>query len=406
MTVTPTVLLIAINARPYLKALKQAGFNCIVIDGFLDQETRFFADEAHAVPFNAQGFDASLLLAKLEQILAHQAVSYCLYGAGFEAQPALLKKIASRVNLIGNTAEINAVLKSPEQFFSALATLAIPFPLWQWQKPETQMKAATKWLKKTVGGSGGSHITLAAVQTDEECDEVYYQAQVEGQSLSVQFLAYPTLLHDAIASVEIIGIHTQWPANDADRPFKMGGLAVVLNVSDSVHQQLVEVLTKVTKHFGLLGLNSLDVIVEDGVVKVLELNPRLSLSLELYLHDYNVQVQVNLLALHVKVCLLQDQLSAAALNDLEQASTKLMAYDSQLGSSRALGVVYAPNHCYVPVDTPWPDWVVDRPNQSAFYEAGQPVCSVVAKAPDEVAVRAEILKKAAQVITSLQTINE
>jgi predicted ATP-grasp superfamily ATP-dependent carboligase len=147
-------------------------------------------------------------------------------------------------------------------------------------------------------------------------------------------------------------------------PFRYGGAVSCINLPEAIKQQLIDSAVRLTKAFGLVGLNSLDTIVQEDKVYVLEINPRLSATFELYEHT-----ESSLLSLHVQ----------ASLGQLEHVSH----FKQLVTLSKAHAIVYAPFDMMIPAGFDWPDWAVDTPydgNQVMTVEA--PVCSVLAEAAD------------------------
>jgi len=123
--------------------------------------------------------------------------------------------------------------------------------------------------------------------------------------------------------------------------------------------------------FGLLGLNSLDAIVQDETAYVLEVNPRLSATIDLYENTAD-----NLIDRHIQVCL-----GRCGLNQVQRADER------QAVQSKAHAIVYAIADMEIMPSFKWPDewldWAVDIPDHSKRViniPAGAPICSVVAYA--------------------------
>lgn len=396
MTASPqqAALLVALSARPYVQALKQAGYYTVVIDGFLDQETRFFADEAYQIDFDGLGFAPDDFKTQLAQLAPCHHWLGCMYGAGVEAQSNLIKLVNMYMPLLGNTPQTLQAVNAPNVFFSRLATLSIASPAWQWTFPREYEQPDDRWLRKTVGGSGGGHIQFAK-PADEANGQVYFQRELRGEPVSVLFLALPKAL-EGVPQAIMLGEHTQWEAATETHPYRLGGIVALDHLSHDVQQQLQQIIQKLTSSFELTGLNALDVVVQGAQVNVLELNPRLSLSLDLYLQDYNQGAQVNLLALHLLVCLFVRSQEPTLKQQIIHAIKNVMAYHKRLRSGRqlkAIAVVYAPLDVALKENIVWPEWVVDRPAKAGKIELNSPICSVLASAQTSALAKALALKR-------------
>ncbi len=372
------------------------------------------AEKSIAIAYGRQGFDADALMAALAGLDLNRFIGF-VYGSGFEAQPELLVKIAVKLPLIGNCSDTVAAVKTPATFFAALQQLNINHPGVCYSYPEAH---SSDYLIKFAGGSGGTHIHSANSHACLLTDKYYYQQKINGRPVSLLFLADK---HD----IEVIGFNEQWLSPSADAPFRYGGAVSNVNLSTGVQQQLINAAQKLTRKFGLLGLNSLDAIVgetvnatgQDGQVFVLEINPRLSATVDLY-----SDAKQDLFEQHVKVCLYHDDLlirhklnitpvraEPVEAHKLIHISTGSMRTDylvNSIGSinqydmnklnlqCKAHAIVYAVEEIKLLAPVLWLDWAIDTPQLSEkmfIISSGEPVCSVLAYANS-----ADTAKKIAQ----------
>lgn len=341
------------SARPYVEAAVQAGYEVSAIDGFADMQTRALCSQMLAVPFNTRGFDADGLLTAIQAFDLNR-FDGLLYGSGFEAQPELLRQLAQLMPVWGNSAELVAQLKNPHIFFGALDQLEIAHPDWYAVGLEKlNPEILNNVLIKAVGGSGGGHVQYADRAAEKYDYPHYLQQKIEGDAISVLFVADGQ-------QVDIVGFNLQWVSATPATPFRFGGIASNIDLSESVQFQLRQAAEKLTQYFGLLGLNSLDVVIAKHAeqVFVLELNPRLSASMELYL-----DARPDLLECHIQPC--RDKILKATSNSSQK--------------SNAFGVVYADEAILMNANFVWPEWVKDYSQVSghvAQIAAGEPVCTV------------------------------
>lgn len=341
------------------------------IDAFADKQTVTLAEKSIAIAYGRQGFDADALMVVLDTLDLSRFTGV-VYGSGFEAQPALLIKIAAKLPLLGNSADTVAAVKTPAVFFAALQQLNIDYPGVSDSPPEND---SNDYLIKFAGGSGGTHIRSANSQVCLLGGNDYYQKKINGRPVSLLFLANKY-------DIEVIGFNEQWLDTSADGPYRYGGAVSHVKLSTCVKQQLIDAAQKLTTEFSLVGLNSLDAIVGDTVntanasahneqVFVLEINPRLSATVDLYNNAKH-----NLFERHVNACLINN----ICLNndDLNQNET----YQLNL-QCNAHAIVYATEAIELLAPVLWPDWVIDTPqlNEKMFMiSAGEPVCTVLASA--------------------------
>ena len=357
-----------------MAAAKRAGYIVTAIDAFADQHTVELADITMVVDYDQHGFNADALLRAISKLDVSQYLG-CVYGSGFEAQPELLQKIADIMPLLGNAAETVRAVKTSFDFFAALTQCHIAHPDVYDALPD--VNHADGYLRKFAGGCGGSHITVASSVDAELGINQYYQQRVAGRSVSLLFIADSR-------QIEVVGFNEQWLSPTAATPFRYGGAVGRINLALAIQLQLIDAAHKLTRTFGLLGLNSLDAVVQDDIAYVLEINPRLSATIDLYAADMNQadlpeKEETNLLDWHVQLGLKKQKLGHGP-HIMPRAFKPCKAKPC-----KAHAIVYATADIAIAAKFEWPGWVTDNPCPDTQHEtigilAGQPVCSVLAYA--------------------------
>jgi uncharacterized protein len=342
--ISPKPLIIAaVSARPFVRAAAAAGYRVIAADAFCDEDTRQAAAQAIQLGYARGGFKAAEFREKLFPLLS-QAGGF-IYGSGFETQPQLLDEISRHCPMLGNTAETVRITKDPGRFFSQLSKLDIPFP-------ETSLLPpleAEGWLRKRIGGSGGTHV----VPTRQAGDSgFYYQRLVPGKPHSLLFLANGK-------QARVVGYNEQLLAPIVEMPYRYGGVVGQAELPQVVHIGLQDVAQQLTAELGLRGLNSLDCMVDGDSFAVLEINPRLSASFALYDAESR---GARLFEAHLSAC----------------AGESLPDFPAE--PAQAHLIYYAPFDLAIPARMAWPEWVADVPPGATRIKAGEPVCTVTAAA--------------------------
>lgn len=357
-----------------------AGYEVAAIDAFADMQTRALCQQLMVVPYAAQGFDAAALMTAMNALDLSQ-FDGLVYGSGFEAQPALLEKLAQQIPLLGNAAEVVAQVKNPHDFFASLNSHQIAYPDWGVHPPQSLQNM----LVKTVGASGGSHIQYADMAYNQQELACYFQQKVEGKAVSLLFIAHQQ-------GLEIIGFNELWTAPACHAPFRYGGAVSNADLSEQVKSQLRYAAEKLRQHFGLLGLNSLDAVVkldaDSEQVLVLEINPRPSATVDLYMEK-----MPDLLARHIQAC-------QKVLPTRPQA---------EAGLSKAHAVVYADEGLLISPDFAWPHWVKDNPMpdmQSVKILAKAPLCMVHGVAKNASAAKRLAKSRAVKILALLKQQNK
>lgn len=345
----PLIIIAAISSRAYVQAAVNAGYDVIAIDAFNDVDTQKMAKKMLQVPVNNGQFVASMLCNALDSLDALDKVNAVgiSIGAGFEAQPALLQALAKRFCMIANTFDVIAQCKNPLAFVNACKRLNMCHPVTQLSRPTSSLG----WLKKQIGGSGGTHIKALLPLKQLENNTDYYQQKLMGMPISCLFLADGK-------NAQVIGFNEQMLNATDFLPYRYGGAVSHIDLPDTVKNIIDAFVQGIVNIFGLKGINSADFLLENNNVYALEINPRLSASLDLYRAKKG-----DLFTAHV----------AAFMGNLQDWPT----VEKQ---SRAHNIVYANKLAVVPAIMDWPDWVCDIPQPNSHIASGAPICTVVADA--------------------------
>jgi predicted ATP-grasp superfamily ATP-dependent carboligase len=229
------------------------------------------------------------------------------------------------------------------------------------------------WLVKRIGASGGNHVTAAAA-APADLEDRYYQRRAVGRPIGVSFLA------DGRRGF-LLGCSEQWAWSGSAGSFRFGGALRPAPLGSKLTGMLPGLVDAVARAFGLVGLNSLDMLVEGDEFAVIEINPRPGANLDIFdRHD-----PTGLFGLHLRAC-------EGELPSRWQAPPQ----------ATAMAVVYADRYARVPADVQWAEWVADRPAPGARLEPGAPVCTVLAEAPDAATVRELADNRVASVLSLLQ----
>jgi len=368
----PTILIVALSGRALAAAAKRAGHRVVAADLFGDTDLKSAADDCVTVDGDlAGGFDPETLLSAAD-LLAPEASPPrfgLVYGAGLEAQSDLLERLCRGRRLYGNPPQTVARLKDPGEFFGALGRLGLPHPELRFAPPES----GKDWLVKGVGGSGGAHVQPFAGFRASPAS--YYQRIAPGRPIGVSFLA------DGRRSLPI-GCNEQWHATGGGTLlFRFGGVLQPAPIGDRLRRDVQALLDAIVAEFGLVGLNSLDVMDNGDSYAVLEVNPRPGANLDIFDRDNGV----GLFAHHIAAC-----------------DGRLPDSWAPPSMATAMAIVYADRPSRVPADMDWPEWVADRPAAGAHFAEGAPVCTVLAADETATNVRRLTMERVSQVLSILQ----
>lgn len=349
------ILVAALSGRAIAQAVARTGAAVATLDQFGDADLPLPARCVAGDPVT--GFDREALIAAARTLAPPG--SGLVVGSGFEQAPGLLAALmqAGPYRLLGNRPEVVRAVKDPAGFAArlaalGLAALGIRHPEMRMAMPDDEVSG--DWLVKRAGAAGGWHIVPWT--GGPLPDGHYLQRRAAGRPTSVAFIA------DRSGRCETVAISRQWADPAPDAPFRYGGAVLPAAMPQSLACRLAEAARRIAAAFGLVGLNSLDLLVDGMSVTVLEVNPRPGATLDL-------------LERHRQGGVMRAHLDAAA------------GRGWKLGEARpgviAGAVAYAPSALTVPVDFPWPPWCADLPRAGSAVGVGLPLCSVTAWGGEE-----------------------
>jgi len=299
-----------------------------------------------------------------------------VYAGGLENRPGLLRRLARRGPLLGNGATEVAALRDPARLFPFLAAHGIPHAA---TRADLRVAPRGRHLWKPIRSGGGGGIRFAAPGEGRPKGH-YLQAFTDGPAGSAIVLA-------TSSDAALLGVSRQiagWRALGG-RGFRYGG-SLLGPPGDFLDPAGLAMLRRassiIARGFGLRGLCGIDFILERGLPKIIEVNPRYTASMELC----EERSGRNLFDLHLAACeggtLPEGPLRAAP------------------GAPRVLakGILYAER----PIVAPDPERLAglgarDRPARGERVEAGQPVCSIVVGGVSPEACRKLLIERAAAI---------
>ena len=355
------IIIAATSARGYAQAAAASGYEVVTLDAFADADIQRIARQTFKLKWHGNSVDEGDFKNIFSQI-SHDNVEGFLYGSLFDAEPESLSWVAAHVPLIGNAPEVLEQAKG-FGFFNLLDVLGITHPEVRSDVPED----AASWLSKKLGGSGGTHIKPANQgEAGSYSQKTYYQKKIAGKPVSMLFVADGK-------TAKLIGFNLQFVAPFAEMPYRFAGAVGGIDLPVQAQQQFCHAAQQLTAAMGLRGINSLDAILDDETLWILELNPRLSATFHLY---------PNLFTAHMQGC-----------------AGDLTGFSLQQAPAKAQLILYADDAVEIPIDFAWPDWVSDIPSvvdkaSSVKIAQNAPICTVLAEAENADSAYTSVLQKA------------
>jgi predicted ATP-grasp superfamily ATP-dependent carboligase len=364
------ILVAALSGRAIAQAVARTGAAAATLDQFGDADLPMPARRVAGDP--VAGFDGQALIADARALAPPG--SGLVVGAGFEQAPELLAALleAGPYRLLGNGPEVVRAVKDPTGFAARLATLGleelgVSHPETRTGVPDGAVPG--DWLVKRTGAAGGWHIV--PWDGGPLPSGHYLQRRAAGRPVSVAFIA------DRFGRCELVAISRQWADPAPDVPFRYGGAVLPAAVPHSLAERLAEAARRIAVAFGLVGLNSLDLLVDGDAVSVLEVNPRPGATLDL---------------------LERHRLGGVMRAHLDAASGRSWSLGPPRPGVIAGAVAYAAATMTMSADFAWAPWCADLPRAGSFVEAGQPLCSVTAWGGDEEEARRRLRRRIERIV--------
>ncbi|MDP2901605.1 MAG: ATP-grasp domain-containing protein [Methylovulum sp.] len=361
MIIPQYILIISNSARMLAQAAANTGMKPLVIDLFADLDTQRYAQAFCKTPSLA----VAHLVTAVDFFIKRYAVTHAIYGSGFEYYPESLHYLDTRLILLGNTPDTFARLQNKADFFTVLTDLDISYPEVSFTVPDGPM-----WLVKPLQGQGGVGIKHYQQASSEQ--SIYWQQYQQGTPQSVLFLADGK-------RAQVIGFNTQWTVNSsAGETFIFSGVINSSSLSIKQKTLISGWLARLVPEYGLNGLNSMDFIQYGKGIYVLEINPRLSASMQLY--DANVLIR------HIRA-------SQGDITDEPLVQEGYTGYQ----------IIYAGQDGVIPDAMEWPEMCMDLPQSGVNYRKGQPICSIICRHSTPRTVFGQLQFQQQQLLNQLQT---
>jgi predicted ATP-grasp superfamily ATP-dependent carboligase len=381
----PAIAVAALSARLLAQATVEAGLDVLALDVFGDADT--CAAAMQWLPIGTPQslrIDARLFLDTLEALARQDRVQGWVAGAGFEGRPELLESGSAHLPLFGTSGADVRRVRDPKTFFDALGGLRIAHPT---VRLDAEPSGAG-WLVKDFAASGGTHIRRADSLAPAALTALqYWQREVHGTTMSATFIGDGR--HAAV-----LGCNEQIVQPFGVSPYRFHGVVGPVAVPDAVRREVHRIVAALTEAFALRGLASLDFMLVDGAVHVLEVNPRPPASMALYAHVG----AGGAMRAHLNACR-DGALPGAAPAPDRMHGTEIVFADRPLRLDGAAATVLA--HAAHIHDVPRGAGTAHHVTQLS---RGDPLCSVSASGADAVTVRSRLARRRDALLQSLETI--
>jgi predicted ATP-grasp superfamily ATP-dependent carboligase len=381
----PYIVAVGLSARMVAQSARRAGLNVAALDIFGDRDTQRYAPLWFDIGGEGLSIDPQRLFDALERTARLPRVLGFVTGSGLEPLMQQLCSAPRLPRLIGNSADASAAVREPRRFFALLDHLGIAHPDVSYSPPP----APSGWLFKRADGCGGMQIEALDPTSDTLAADGYFQRMSVGHSMSALFVA-------ARRKASVIGFAEQLSQSVGNRPFLHTGSIGPAEVSPQIMDDVTTAIGAIVSNTGLVGLNSIDFLLDGDTFQVLEINARPSSTMTLYESAAPEAWPRGLIACHLDACL-----DGRLPTPSSSASTR---------SKAGQRVVFAPRSLIV--SGPFSDACLtdpachDVPHPGVQIGAGEPVCTLVVTQPSTSAVRDELERRQALVLQRIETCHE
>ena len=365
------VLIAGVSTRAAAESAAKAGFEVTAVDAFgdLDQHP---AVRSVSLPRDP-AFTAQAAADAARGIEADGAA----YLSPFENHSRAVESLAERRMLWGNAPDVLHRVRDPFLLAGSLRRQGFTTPVTRVDVPP-DLAATKEWLVKPFR-SGGGHGVRRWVAGERVAAGHYAQEHISGVPASVVFVA-------AGGRAVVLGLSRQIIGDDA---FGASGFRYCGNLLTSSDDEILtdrvagvatELATRVSETFGLVGVNGIDCIVQDGRVYVIEVNPRWCSSMELVERHYGLSV----FGAHAAACV------DRALPDFDLPRTRRSR--SVIGKA----IVFAREDITMGDTRAWlaDTNIRDVPKPGEHISAGLPICTIFAEAVDAQQCHVELQHRA------------
>ena len=373
----------ALSARLLAQATVEAGLDVIALDVFGDTDT--IAAATHWLPIGTAQtlrIDARLFLETLEALARQDMVQGWVAGAGFEGRPELLEQGSARLPLFGTSGANVRRVRDPKTFFDALGASHVAHPGVRLDADASR----AGWLVKDFAASGGTHIRRADSMPPAALTvSQYWQREVQGTAMSATFIGDG---HHAA----VLGCNEQIVQPFGVSPYRFHGVVGPVAVPDAVRREVDRIVAVLTEAFALRGLASLDFMLVDGAVHVLEVNPRPPASMALYAHVG----AGGAMRAHLNACR-DGALPGAAAAPGCVCGIEIVFADRplRLGAAAAAALANAAHTHDVPRG-------MSAAQHEPHLRRGDPLCSVSASGADAASVRSRLARRRDALLQTLE----
>jgi predicted ATP-grasp superfamily ATP-dependent carboligase len=359
------LLILGASTRAAAQSAVRAGLQPICADLFADEDLREIAEVLPITGRYPHGLAEAARLAP-----------ECpwMYTGALENHPGIIEQISAERPLLGNPAGVVRGVRDPLRVSEALSRSGLSIAAIRTADDPPRPDGC--WLLKPLRGAAGRGIVVwdeLAGSSRTLGEPHYFQERLLGTSISAVYVAFPN-------QIVLVGVARQLTNERGREPvsFRYAGSIGPIQPAGAIAREIAATGAALAGTFGLRGLFGCDFVDEGGQVRLTEVNPRYTASVEIYEHAY----EVPLLELHLRACerFIEPDTGGEQIDTPHTARRivgKFIAY-----AERAVRVPHLGELPGRDADSPVPS-LADIPAAGTFVDAGDPICTVLASAASE-----------------------
>ena len=280
------ILIAGVSVRAMAESAIHSGYRAIALDAFGDQDLRALT-EAYSLHRDFGVRYSAKAVLNAGRKLDFDAIAYT---SDFENHPGTLAQLAGGRRILGNSPQVIRLARSWPDLFAGLKRAGFSVPETVFPGDNPKLDCRRRWLIKPLL-SGGGHGIVSLGKRRMPGRLFMVQEYLPGKPCSVSFIANGRECVVLGIAEQLIGMR-----QFGSQEFRYcGNLLPCPEVAHSrsrrrILEQARELASFLTREYKLTGVNGIDVILDDGRMSLIEVNPRYSASMELIEQAYGLPI--------------------------------------------------------------------------------------------------------------------
>jgi len=375
------ILVIGISVRAMAESAVKSGYRVIALDAFGDRDLKELT-ESYALH---RDFQAGYSPGNLYKVSREIGFDSFAYTSNLENYPEILARFGTHNRIIGNSPHVVTSVRNWVELFEKLKRAGFSVPETVLSSENLRVDAECRWMLKPMLGGGGHGISFYdpgrqspfGDENGSYAPGYMLQEYIPGKTCSVSFVANGKDCTVLGVTEQLIGM-----SSFGSRGFRYNGnLLPVPDVFDPhsgkrILDKVRRLAEFLTREYGLVGVNGIDIILNGDQVYLTEVNPRYSASMELIELAYGLPM----FHLHANAAL-EDELPEFRL-------------ESVVNNGKYFGksILFAEKDTVAPDTRDWASrGIRDVPASGEKLHTGSPICTILVEQQTSEDVLAELI---------------